>query len=136
MFKIKQPARLDQLRSLLEFVRDCSEKYGFPQDKSDEICLAAEELLVNIITYAYPDQPGEIEVACDCREGRTLIIRIADWGAAFDPCTANPPALDGSLADRAQGGMGIFLAKNLMDEVKYRRRGRRNETTLIKNKTE
>ncbi len=94
--------------------------------------LAFDEVLANIVSYAY-DDGGEhaIEVSCSW-DGTTLSAEVVDDGKAFDPLRAPPPDLDSSLEERAVGGLGLFLVRELMDEVRYRREEGRNHLRLAK----
>ena len=57
---------------------------------------------------------------------------MSDNGAAFDPLSVPAPDLTTSLDERAVGGLGLHLVRNLMDRVSYSRAGERNQLTLVK----
>ncbi len=61
---------------------------------------------------------------------------IEDDGIAFDPLIAPPPDLDSDIEDRPIGGLGVYLVKEMMDEVEYARADGRNRVTLVKNVAE
>lgn len=130
MPNIRLPARLDNLQKLVSFVAECAGQQGYSPDEMRRIELAAEEALVNICRYAYPDRSGDIEISC--RTGRDVsVIEIADSGIPFDCSTQTCPDIDASLCDRKVGGLGIYLMHKMVDEVSYCRDGDRNILTLV-----
>ena len=97
-----------------------------------QLLVAADEILTNVATYAYPpDAPGELQVTLRHAEG-TLSLTFADRGVPYDPLSAPPPDLSLPLAERAPGGLGLFIVRKTMDAVAYRRDGDRNLLTLTK----
>ena len=94
--------------------------------------LAMEEAVVNVMDYAYPDgQKGnvDIEVTAD-QEWMTFVI--TDTGIAFDPTTKEDADTTLSAEERPIGGLGIFLVRQLMDDINYKREGNKNVLTLRK----
>ncbi len=100
-----------------------------------QLLVAADEILTNVASYAYPpDAPGELQVTLRHAEG-TLSLTFANRGTPYDPLTAPPPDLSLPLAERAPGGLGLFIVRKTMDAVDYRRDGDRNVLTLSKRLT-
>ena len=100
-----------------------------------KIHLVVEEIILNIIQYAYPDNPGDIEIdySFDKTGNRTIIIIISDWGIAFNPFqTTIDPALDATLENRKIGGLGVFLVRKIMDDLSYERKDNKNILTIKK----
>jgi serine/threonine-protein kinase RsbW len=126
---LKLPAKLENLQRFMNSVSDCAKKEGFDQKRIGEIELALEEILVNIFNYAYPKSSGDVEVNCKLETGR-LIIEIIDSGIPFDVTSLTDPDLTADVGERKIGGLGIFLVKKMVDEVKYRRGKDRNILTL------
>jgi len=127
---MKRPARMEHLESLIGFVAACAREHGVPPKIVSKIELAAEEALVNIIRYAYPDKPGEVEVTCHKDENAFTVI-FRDWGIPFDPVTRPDPNTHLSLAERRIGGMGILLIKRMIPEVRYERKDQANVLYFI-----
>lgn len=127
---MKFEAELKNLPLMLESLRDYAKKQGFGDEKINKIQLAVEEILANIINYAYPDKNGSIEINCDNKEGKGLGIEIIDWGIPFDPLTVAETDTKSSVEDRNVGGLGIFLVRKIMDEIQYRREDDKNILTL------
>jgi len=127
---LKLTARLENLEALARFVSSCAKKHGLPQKIVGKIELAAEEALVNVIRYAYPQKEGEVEVCC-YKDGESLKIIFKDWGIPFDPISRADPDTHLSLAERQIGGMGILLIKEMIPEVAYRREDSANILSFI-----
>lgn len=94
--------------------------------------LACEEVIVNIISYAYPDGvDGYIELNIAC-EGNELQIEICDGGKPFNPMEMQAPDVTQHLDDRNIGGLGIYLVYQTMDRVEYLYEDGRNKLVLTK----
>ncbi len=134
---ITLPGILDSLYDLMAFVSSHAREQGFSVERIRDIELAVEEVLVNIIKYAYGncDHQGSIEITCKAAEGRSLVLEIADSGIPFDITAVPDPDVNADINDRQIGGLGIYFVKQLMDEVRYRREDGRNKLTLVVHKT-
>lgn len=116
----------------MQFVVASARDAGFPARRVQEIELAVEEALVNVINYAYPDQEnGEIEVKCGLEDQGRFLIEIRDKGIPFDVESHSDPDLNADIAERKVGGLGIFLIRKLVDEMRYQREGEENVLTLV-----
>ncbi len=95
-----------------------------------KVKLVFDELLANVIAYAWPDSPvGAIEAELKLARGE-LVITLADDGAPFNPLQASWPDVHRPLAERKPGGLGIHLTRELMDELSYQRKAGQNIVTL------
>lgn len=128
------PASLDQLYEMLRYIREQAALIGFEKPRILKIELAAEEALVNIISYGYPEKSGDIHIHCSNPEKVGLKIIIKDHGIPFNPLLHasnfnRNPVFD---LESKIGGYGIFFIFKLMDEVNYIRDNGINILTLIK----
>ncbi len=97
-----------------------------------ELHVVFDELLSNIVRYAYlDDKTHEFEVEIDVSTER-LMITIVDYGIPFDPLEADTPDTSLPLQERTIGGLGIHLVQNMVDEFTYERDGDRNIVVLVK----
>jgi anti-sigma regulatory factor (Ser/Thr protein kinase) len=126
------PAKVEHLGTMLDFIRGGAEASGLDARAVRQIMVAVEEPLMNVISYAYPEGGGEVEITHDRQEGRGFVIEIADRGVAFDPLSVPDPDVEAPLQDRKVGGLGIYMMRKMMDEVSYRREPDRNVLTLAK----
>lgn len=96
------------------------------------IHLVVEEIVVNIVDYAYPEGNGYLEV-CINNDSKELTIEFRDHGIPFNPLEQSMPDLDIPLEERSIGGLGIFLTKEMMDNVEYRYEQGENILIIKKN---
>jgi serine/threonine-protein kinase RsbW len=134
--QLRLPADLEYLHGLKSFILDYASQKGFDKRKCHQIELAADEILTNIISYAYPEEKGDIRVICDSDEDGALLVQIIDTGVPFNPFEVDEPDLSLGLEERKVGGLGLFLAHKMVDEIRYRRQGAENILTLYKRKTD
>jgi serine/threonine-protein kinase RsbW len=93
--------------------------------------LALEEVLVNVISYAYEGREmGIIDVGCSFITDKKFSIKVRDRGKWFNPLKLTEPDLDLDSDDRPIGGLGIFLAKSVTDEMRYHRDHEHNILTM------
>lgn len=130
--RLSLPADLDHLAELMDFVNRQAQASGLAPQDLYRVDLAAEEVLTNIIKYAYAQGGGAVEVACGRQAGQ-FILEFSDQGQPFDPLGQADPDLGGELEARPVGGLGIHLVRQVMDQVSYQRQGRTNLLCLAKN---
>ena len=127
------PARVDALSDVLGFVDESLEKYECPMKIQTAICVAIEEVFVNIAHYAYGDGTGDMTLGIGFDgASRTITFRISDRGTPFDPLSKPDPDITLSAEEREVGGLGIFITKKTMDTLTYARENGENILTMIK----
>lgn len=94
-------------------------------DMQFKIRLAVEEAVENIVLYAYDDGEGWMSISTET-EGDSLVITMCDGGTPFNPLEQDDPDITLSADERQIGGLGIFLCKQLMDEVTYNYKDNQN----------
>ena len=134
MPEIKSEAKMEHLERLIDFVAGHAEMAGFTVNRINEIELAAEEVLVNIFQYAYPGTDGEVGIECRIEDDIRLVLVISDNGTPFNILEIPDPDVTADISDREIGGLGVFFAKEMVDEARYRRKGNSNILTLVFNK--
>ena len=93
--------------------------------------LACEEIVMNVTNYAYPeDTDGFLDV--DIQKTNRIIIRFEDGGVAFNPLEQKKPNTRLSWRKRRIGGLGIFLLRRKMDDVRYTYEDHKNKLTIEK----
>lgn len=127
---LKLPAGLDSLHRIIHMVSGCAEEQRFSKQRISKIEIAVEEALVNIFEYSYAEKNGNVEVVCKLDDGN-FVIEIIDSGIPFNILTAKEPDITSGISERSIGGLGIFLMRKLMDDVRYRREGDKNILTLV-----
>ena len=97
------------------------------------ICVAIEEVFVNVAHYAYGDGEGNMTLGIGFdAESRTVTFRMTDQGTPFDPLAKSDPDITLSAEDREIGGLGIFIAKKTMDTITYAHKNGENILTMVK----
>lgn len=120
------PLSLDQLNHMLEYIRNQADCDGVPPVRAQKLELAAEEALVNIISYGHPSAENTVEIDCEKKQSH-FIVRLIDWGPPFNPIEADIDIQQGvSLNERKIGGLGIHLFRKLVDEAIYFRDEEKN----------
>jgi anti-sigma regulatory factor (Ser/Thr protein kinase) len=125
-------SRLDEIGRLARHVEAFGEAHAISADVLLCVNLALDEVLTNIVLYAYPDaQEHEILVRF-LLEGPDFVAEVEDDGRAFDPLKA--PAVDPEARAEAGtvGGLGVHIVRMVMDDLAYRRAGDRNVLTMRK----
>ena len=117
------------------FVEEVCEAAGFQSGVTLQVQLAVEEAVVNVMKYAYlPDTHGHVTVEAQLRENSLTFI-LMDSGKPFDPTTVPEPVITLSATQRAIGGLGMHLVRQIMDSVTYAREDHLNVLTLVKERT-
>ena len=126
-------AKTDALSDVLGFVDLMLEKYECPMKLQTAICVAIEEVFVNVARYAYGGGEGDVEFGIGFdKESRTVTLRMTDSGIPFDPLKKPDPDITLSAEDRDIGGLGIFITKKTMDSVEYAYENDKNVLTMTK----
>ncbi len=127
------PAKTENLSSVLAFVEEVLEKSQCSMKHQTAICIAIEEVFVNVAKYAYGDLEGDVrfDVSFDS-ETRDITFRMVDKGIPFDPLKKPDPDITLSAKDREIGGLGIFITKKTMDQVTYAYENGENILTMKK----
>jgi serine/threonine-protein kinase RsbW len=131
MNRLILPASAGSISALSEFVRGGAVATGIADDELVKLDLVLEEILINVARYAYTPETGAVEVAYAQAGPGKLHVEIADYGRVFNPLQADPPDLSRGLADRPIGGLGVFLVRNMVDSIAYRREGNRNVLSFM-----
>ena len=129
------PANFESLDTVREFVGKAAREIGMDDSEVYAVQLAVDEACSNIIEHAYGGQNrGEIECSCQVNK-KALTIVLRDHGRPFDPASIAAPNLTLGLNERQVGGLGLFLMRHLMDEVRFEAQGEAgNVLTLVKHR--
>ena len=130
--EIKIKNQVEELERVNQFVEEIGEELGLDMELQMNLNLVMEEMVSNIIFYAYPEgKPEDIELTAEYN-GKELIFVLSDHGKEFDPTAKEDANPDVNPIDREIGGMGIYIVKNIMNKVTYQRLEGKNLLTMKK----
>jgi serine/threonine-protein kinase RsbW len=116
---LRMKAVLENVPRAIECVTEWAQEAGFDERALYEIQLAVDEACANVVDHAYQGvDPGDIEVLCRL-DDQILTVQVRDWGRGFDLASVSDPDLDAPLEERTLGGLGLFLVKQVMDDVQF-----------------
>ena len=133
MYELEIAAEIEKLPEVLAFLEQHLEEVDCPPKAQMQIAIAVEEIFVNIAHYAYAPKTGMASVRLELSsEPASAVITFLDRGVPFDPLAKPDPDVTLPAEDREIGGLGIFMTKKTMDDVRYEYRDGQNILKLEK----
>ncbi len=133
-YRKKISASTQNLSDVREFVSRHAEHHGFTSRQIADVQLAVDEACTNIIKHAYNyDASKELSIELEFDDEK-MNVTLTDQGIGFDVERYKKPDLKKQIARKKRGGMGVYLIRNLMDEVNYYVESRENVLRMIKNR--
>lgn len=127
------PAHLDNLAPIVEFVETELDEHDCPPKAMFQIEVAIEEIFVNIVNYAGLTSNEGVEVRCEVlTDPLRVVIQFLDDGTPFDPLAKEDPDITPEGTENREGGLGIFMVKQMMDDVAYAYENGKNTLTIQK----
>ena len=130
--EIKIKNKIPEIEHVCDAVAEFSRKHNVVDKIIFTLHLAIDEILTNIISYGYSDTNEHIIDIRYSFQQDYLQLEIIDDSNPYDPSAAPEPDVEASLEDRKIGGLGIYLIKNMMDEIKYSSDNGKNTLVLTK----
>lgn len=128
------PAEVDRLPEVLSFLGQVLEEADCSPKVQMQINVAAEEIFVNIASYAYAPGTGMATVQIEISDNpHRATVTFIDSGTPFDPLKKDDPDVTLSAEEREIGGLGIYMTKKTMDDVRYEYKDGQNILVLTKN---
>jgi anti-sigma regulatory factor (Ser/Thr protein kinase) len=125
--------RISEITQVSQSLSDFCTKHQLPKKTMNDLDLALDEILNNIINYGYDDQSEhEISIQLYLAE-EYILLTVIDDGRKFNPMDVPSADTESSLQERPIGGLGIHLLRNVMDEVDYKYEKNKNCLTMKKN---
>ena len=122
----------EELTRVTEFMENICDELQLDTHVAMKLQVAIEEMVTNVIFYAYPEgTSADITLSAES-DDKELTFVLSDTGKPFDPTAKEDADIEKNPMDREQGGMGILIVKNIMNEVSYQRLGEENRLTMKK----
>ena len=127
-------AEESNLQTVLDFIDKHLDAVDCPPKAKMQIEVAAEEIFINIASYAYAPDKGRATVRVEVSpDPVTVTITFIDQGMPYDPLAKEDPDVTLKAEDRPVGGLGIFMVKKTMDDVTYEYKDGKNILRIKKN---
>ena len=126
---------VSELERVLSFVSDLCVRNSIPPETEYDLNLALDEIVTNVAKHAYPageEHQFTLQITLSNEE---FVARVEDDGMEFNPLDHPTPDLNAPLEERKEGGLGIFLIRQIMTSVEYQRVAGKNIITLRKKLT-
>ena len=131
---ITEEAKIENIAVITDFVNSILEANGCSAKVQMEIDIAIDEIFGNIAYYAYTPKTGEATVQVEIKNSpERLELTFIDKGIPYNPLENKDPDVTLDIEKRKIGGLGIFLVKEMMDEVSYEYADGQNILKLKKN---
>lgn len=133
-FELEVESKLKNLAIIGDFIANAMKQLGIEHTQDIfKVQLAVDEACTNIIKHAYTREgEGQIIICCSLSDN-TLLVTIKDWGKCFAPNSVPRPNTKAALSERKEGGLGIFLMRELMSEIRFTfNKEEGNKLTMIK----
>lgn len=125
-------ASTKNLAEVRQFIAELALNHGFLAPQVEDVRLAVDEAITNIIKHAYKEDASnriDIEVTF---EDDSICIQIQDFGRTFDFDHFPEPDIKKKIKEKKRGGMGLYLIQSLMDSVRYSKNDGMNEMVMCK----
>ena len=131
MNTLRVQSELREMDKVRQFLKKNLDGLDLSEEDIYKIELSLVEMCTNIMRYAYRRKKGEIVIKAWYEKG-DFLLEIRDSGVPFDPRQVERPTLEEMINRDEMGGLGIFLARKLMDRFSYRREDDLNILTMSK----
>lgn len=120
MWELEIEAKTQYLEQAQAFVDEHLEMQGCPMKAKMQIDMAVEEIFVNISQYAYTPKTGKVTIRVEMtKEPLSVVLTFLDNGIPYNPLAKADPDVTLPAQEREVGGLGIYMVKNIMDDVAY-----------------
>ena len=126
----KNKATILNVTDFFDWLHNSIEPWTLDNSLINKINICSEEIFVNIASYAYPEKEGMVEVSIN-KAGNEIILKFEDFGISYNPLEKPDPDITLSLEERQLGGLGIFMVKEMAENVIYERKNDKNIITII-----
>lgn len=127
------PSDIAEIPAVSDHLEEAMHSVGFGEEEILDTQLAVEEAITNVIVHGYEDNPGIIRISCRTTHG-IIEVEVEDSAPPFDPLSLPEPDLGSDVSERRVGGLGVYLLRQVMDDIAYRYENNHNILVLTKKK--
>ena len=128
----KQAADKGYYKEFYNWIHSACKEWNIDEDLTNKLDMCAEEIFANIAFYAYPEIPGMIEAVLT-KTDNSIVLEFIDEGIEYNPLEKPDPDIDLPPEERPLGGLGIYMVKQMTDDIVYKRENNKNILILIFN---
>ena len=133
MKEITVDATIENMNTVTAFVDDFLDQIACPMKSRIQINIVIDEIFGNICHYAYKDSIGAVTVRVESgNTPKAVFLTFTDNGIPYNPLETEDPDITSSSEERKIGGLGIYLVKKNMDEMKYEYLNQQNRLWMEK----
>lgn len=114
----KNDATKENYKDFCAWLHSVYAEWNLPDALQNKLDMCAEEIYANITFYSYPNPPGSIKVSMG-KAGEKITLTFTDEGVKYNPLEKPDPDITLSPEERPLGGLGIFMVKEMADDVSY-----------------
>ena len=133
MKEITVPAILDNIAAVTNFINSELEAVNCSEYERIQIDVVVDEIFGNIAKYAYGQEEGTATIRVDVSDDLSAIsITFIDYGIPFNPLNNMAPDTTLKAKVRKIGGLGIFMTREIMNDMRYEYKYESNQLTIRK----
>ena len=134
--ELELDATLENWDNVKKFVKEMLEETHCKRDDERTLQMAIEEIYINIVNYAYAPNVGKVNIVGIFENDEySIILQFIDEGKPFNPLEMDDPDFSIATEDREVGGFGIFIVREMVDDISYEYKDGKNILTVKKNLT-
>ena len=133
MRELTVEANTKSIPTIIDLINEELDQLGCSPKSKAQIDIAVDEVFSNIANYAYGEEDGQVTVRLEAENnGQVVNLVFLDKGMPFNPLEHDDPNVLLPARERRSGGLGIYIVKNSMDEIRYEYKDGKNILTIRK----
>lgn len=123
---IKIPTEIESIELVQNSIGGMLDRKGISNQLQNIIHILIDEILNNIIHYAYDTKKGIVSFQICITYKKNIKLTFMDYGKEYNPLLKEDPELSAPLEQRSIGGLGIYIVKHFTKKMKYKRKNNKN----------
>ena len=125
----KTGAVKDNYKQFYNWLHAVCNEWKLSDELVNKIDMCAEEIFANVTFYAYSEGKGTITLSAS-NANNEITMKFIDEGVPYNPLEKPDPDITLPPEERQLGGLGIFMVKNMVDDIYYEYINNKNILTL------